>query len=80
MGLWNEEATALTCSVHNSGDTDKVGEPSVNSLQFHAHFEGGPGRRRRRLGHRHWAYTCMYNKLTDVIVGVIATAWIKAAL
>ena len=51
----------LTCSVHNSGDADKVGEPTINSLQLHADFEGGSGRRRRRLGHRHRGYTCMCN-------------------
>ena len=68
MWLWVSGMKSLTCSVHNGGNADKVGEPSVNSLQLHAHFEGGP-RRRRRLGHHCWGYTCMCN---DVIVGIVA--------
>ena len=63
---------SLTCSVHNGGNTDKVGESSVNSLQLHAHFEGVPRRRRRRLGHRCRGHTCMCNNLPDVIVGIVA--------
>ena len=69
--LWVCRMKSLTCSVHNGGNTDKVGESSVNSLQLHAHFEGGP-RRRRRLGHRCRGHTCMCNNLPDVIVGIVA--------
>jgi len=44
--IHNVSTYKLTCPVHDGSNTDEIGEPSVNSLQLHAHLEGGAGRRR----------------------------------